>query len=98
MTLGGAPVLRNRRVLPRLSFVQAGHQIDKIARSRAVVELFSKQAIPGGPAGSRGAWQTENISAVGNTGEGARLQARCSDLFEGERTKDFSEPFDPFVE
>src|SRR5690606_26069697 len=72
-------------------FVQSWLQGGEVARSRARVELRADDLFPRRAAGRRGAWQREQEGAIGQARERARLQRRCADFLERDRTEQFAE-------
>src|SRR5438132_13083464 len=70
----------SRTTLPLQMFLQAGHQLDEVARPEAVVELVDENAFPGVAAGARRAGQGKQIGAAGDPGGGPALDRRGADL------------------
>jgi hypothetical protein len=60
--------------------LQPGHQFDKVAGAKAVVELVHENALPGVAAGAGRARQGEEIGAAGDPGRRPALDRRCPDL------------------
>src|SRR5262249_21763370 len=60
--------------------LQAGHQLDEVARAEAVVELGPEDALPGIAAGAGRSRQGEQIGAAGDPRGRAALDRRGADL------------------
>src|SRR4249919_1886809 len=77
---------------------QSGSQGGQVARPRARVQLRPDQLFPAQAAGGGRAGQAEQEGAVGDAGEGARLQAGSADVFEAERAEQLAEAVHVLVE
>src|SRR5271169_521724 len=69
---------RGERLLQVL--LQARHQLDEVARAKAVVELMDEDALPGVAAGAGRAGQSKQIGAAGDPGRRPALDRRGADL------------------
>src|SRR5689334_22070852 len=74
--------------------LQAGHQLDEVARPEPVVELMDEDALPGIAARARRPRQCEQIGAAGNPGGGAALDCRGADLLVAEPAEQLAEAGD----
>src|SRR5579862_2238589 len=74
--------------------LQARHQLDEIARAKAVVELVDEDPLPGVAAGAGGTREREQIGAAGDPGGGAALDRRGANLLEAEPAEQFAKPGD----
>ena len=81
-----------------LGFTQARHQLDQVTGSGSIIELAADQHRPCVLAGTRRARQAEDIGAVGNPGNGARLQRRGANALIGEVAEGFTKAVDDLVE
>ena len=61
-------------------FVQPRHDLDEVARPRAVIELGRENAVPRVAAGARRSRQAEDEGGAGDTSGGAALDGRGADL------------------
>src|SRR5580704_11152061 len=75
-------------------FLQPRHQLDEVARAEAVVELVDEDAFPGVAAGARGAGQSEQIGAAGDSRGRAALDRRGPDLVVAEPAEELAETGD----
>src|ERR1700693_920931 len=74
--------------------LQAGHQLDEIARTEAVVELVREDALPGVAAGARGTGQGEQVGAASHPGGRPALDRRGADLLVALPAKQLAEARD----
>src|SRR5947209_15198775 len=72
--------------------LQAGHQLDEVARAKAVVELVDEDALPGVAAGARRTRQRKKIGAAGDPGGRPALDRRGSDLVVAEPAEELAKP------
>src|SRR5260370_37476771 len=73
-------------------FLQARHQLDEVARAKAVIELVHEDALPGVAAGARRAGQSAEISAAGDSRRRPALDRRGADLVVAEPAAELAKP------
>src|SRR6476620_9737820 len=79
-------------------FVEPRHDLDEVARPRAVIELMREDAVPAVLAGAGRARQAEDIGRTGDAGGGAALDRRGADLGVAQHMKCDGKPVHAFLE
>src|SRR5438270_513777 len=70
--------------------LQARHQLDEIAGTKAVVELVHEDPLPGVAAGARRTGQSKEVGAAGDPGRRAALDRRGPDLVVAEPAEELA--------
>src|SRR5260370_9945892 len=73
-------------------FLQPRHQLDEIARTKAVVELVDEDAFPDVAAGPRRAGESEEIGAAGDSRRRPASARRSADLVLAEPAEELPKP------
>ena len=74
--------------------LESRHDLDEVARTIPIVELFDEDVVPSILAGSRAPRQSEQVCAACNATGGAGLDGRCADLGEAEPSKQLTKARD----